>query len=70
MDWRRLSRFVWVAPEDRWDGDLLFGPLAVFLGGWIGLVEERRVLGLDAFLVVWMVRELAFHFLVRKRRNH
>ena len=69
MNWRGLRRLIWLAPEDRWNGDLLFGPLAVALGVWIADTAANWILGLAAVLVVGVLRQVVFHFLVRRRRS-
>ena len=65
---KMLRRLIMEAPENRWNADILFVPLAVFLGVWIGAAPGRRLLGIGVAAVVLALREVLYHVLVRRRR--
>ena len=63
-----FRRMVWPPPEDRWGLDMLFLIVAVGVGGWVGRVEGRKVLGAGIAVLVLALREAVFHVFVRRRR--
>ena len=71
MKWSSLRKLVW-NPEERWDYDAFFVPATVFIGVWVGSnrnQEHHVLLGIAAGASILAVREVLYHYLVRRKRR-
>ena len=67
MTWSSLVKLVW-NPKDRWDYDFIFVGMAVFFG--VLLVRSQHlVLGIAFLVAVLALREVLYHYLVRRKRS-
>jgi len=69
MNWSSLRKLVWLRPEERWAPDLLFVGAAVFVTLWLIQVEHHLILGIAAGMCILAVREISYHYLVRRKRG-
>jgi hypothetical protein len=71
MKWSTLRKLVW-NPGERWDYDVFFVPTAVFVGVWLFRTEHLEhhvILGIAAAASILAVREVLYHYLVRRKRG-
>ena len=69
MKWSALRNLVWTPPDKRWDGDLFFVPATVFVFVWLYRVENHLIVGIVAGICTLALREVLYHYLVRRKRS-
>ena len=67
MKWSSLRRLVW-NPDEKWAFDPLFIVVAIFVGSMVGHARDSTLLGFLAMFPIVAVREVLYHYLVRRKR--
>ena len=67
MFWQAVRNLVRRSREHRWSADFFFIPVNVYVALWVG-TDHHFVRGLVACVALWGVREVCYHFLVRRKR--
>ena len=68
MKWTSLRNLVWTPPEKRWNADLFFIPATVYVTIRLIRGENRLVLGIVVGVSLLVLREVLYHYLVRRKR--
>ena len=67
MSWSDARKLFW-NPEERWVGDLFVVPAGVVVMAWVGDSYNSVLLGFAAAVPVLVLREVLYHYLVRRKR--